>query len=146
MKQKKKKTSKKKEYEKEYELHPFIKNELSDIIKSHIDDILEICSEEETDMSKNNWNMLNDIIIDVYDKYNEVSEKYGNEINAVIKKSDGIRKRTTYTITNNVRETQRKHFINDLYKHMKEDSKCEDYYIYLIYMHICCLIDENSKD
>lgn len=125
----------------------FIQTYIYKEIRDNLDKITEICKKDECkkEMSLGSWKFFNKIIIDIsklatdYDKDKIVSNHFHLE----------PLQRVKYTITQLVREIERRTYILNLASNVKEDTEeNRDQNIhncYLIYQHIAIFIEENSK-
>ena len=142
---KKKITNTKKETKKEtvvIEYSPFIKTYLFEKISKNLPRIIEICKKYEgiEPMGVDEWKYFDKLILEI-SKIRSESESltYSNYI-----RFEPI-KRQKYTITQKVREMERKRFILEISSQIKEDDNDKNvHYCNLIFLHIAIMLEENG--
>ena len=140
-----KNTTKKKITKKEkvvIEYSPFIKTYLFEKISENLPRIIEICKQYEgiEPMGLDEWKYFDKLILEISKLRSESeSPTYSNYI-----RFEPI-KRQKYTITQKVREMERKRFILELSSQIKEDDKDMNvHYCNLIFLHIAIMLEENG--
>ena len=140
----KKKTTKK-ETKKEkvaIEYSPFIKTYLFEKISENLPRIIEICKKYEgiEPIGLDEWKYFDKLILEISKLRSESeSPTYSNYI-----RFEPI-KRQKYTITQKVREMERKRFILELSSQIKDDDKDMNvHYCNLIFLHIAIMLEENG--
>ena len=121
---------------------PFIKTCLFEKISENLPRIIEICKKYEgiEPMSLDEWKYFDKLILEI-SKIRSESESltYSNYI-----RFEPI-KRQKYTITQKVREMERKRFILELSSQIKDDDKDMNvHYCNLIFLHIAIMLEENG--
>ena len=141
---KKKTTTAKKETKKEkvaIEYSPFIKTYLFEKISENLPRIIEICKKYEgiEPMGLDEWKYFDKLILEISKLRSESeSPTYSNYI-----RFEPI-KRQKYTITQKVREMERKRFILELSSQIKDDKDMNVHYCNLIFLHIAIMLEENG--
>ena len=141
---KKKTTNTKKETKKDtvsIEYSPFIKTYLFEKISENLPRIIEICKQYEgiEPMGLDEWKYFDKLILEISKLRSESeSPTYSNYI-----RFEPI-KRQKYTITQKVREMERKRFILELSSQIKDDKDMNVYYCNLIFLHIAIMLKENG--
>ena len=141
---KKKTTTKKKETKKDkvaIEYSPFIKTYLFEKISENLPRIIEICKKYEgiEPMGLDEWKYFDKLILEISKLRSESeSPTYSNYI-----RFEPI-KRQKYTITQKVREMERKRFILELSSQIKDDKDMNVHYCNLIFLHIAIMLEENG--
>ena len=143
------KTTKKKTTKKEtkkdtvaIEYSPFIKTYLFEKISTNLPRIVEICKKYEgiEPMGLDEWEYFDKLVLEI-SKIRSESESptYSNYI-----RFEPI-KRQKYTITQKVREMERKRYILELLSRITEDNKDMNvHYCNLIFLHIAIMLEENG--
>ena len=141
---KKKTTNTKKETKKEkvaIEYSPFIKTYIFEKISNNLPRIIEICKKYEgiEPIGLDEWKYFDKLILEI-SKIRSESESltYSNYI-----RFEPI-KRQKYTITQKVREMERKRFILELSSQIKDDKDMNVHYCNLIFLHIAIMLEENG--
>ena len=142
---KKKTTNTKKETKKDtvvIEYSPFIKTYLFEKISENLPRIIEICKKYEgiEPMGLDEWEFFDKLILEISKVRSESeSPTYSNYI-----RFEPI-KRQKYTITQKVREMERKRYILELSSRITEDNKDMNiHYCNLIFLHIAIMLEENG--
>ena len=137
----KKKTTTKKKDIVAIEYSPFIKTCLFEKISNNLPRIIEICKKYEgiEPMGLDEWKYFDKLILEI-SKIRSESESptYSNYI-----RFEPI-KRQKYTITQKVREMERKRFILELSSQIKDDKDMNVHYCNLIFLHIAIMLEENG--
>ena len=123
------------------EYSPFIKTYLFEKISENLPRIIEICKKYEgiEPMGLDEWKYFDKLILEI-SKMRSESESltYSNYI-----RFEPI-KRQKYTITQKVREMERKRFILELSSQIKDDKDMNVHYCNLIFLHIAIMLEENG--
>ena len=142
---KKKTTKAKKEKKKDtvaIEYSPFIKTCLFEKISKNLPRIIEICKKYEgiEPMGLDEWEFFDKLILEISKMRSEFEPPtYSNYI-----RFEPI-KRQKYTITQKVREMERKHYILEISSRITEDNKDMNiHYCNLIFLHIAIMLEENG--
>ena len=141
---KKKTTTAKKETKKEkvaIEYSPFIKTYIFEKISNNLPRIIEICKKYEgiEPIGLDEWKYFDKLILEISKLRSESeSPTYSNYI-----RFEPI-KRQKYTITQKVREMERKRFILELSSQIKDDKDMNVHYCNLIFLHIAIMLEENG--
>ena len=140
----KKKTTKK-ETKKEkvaIEYSPFIKTYLFEKISTNLPRIVEICKKYEgiEPMGSDEWEYFDKLVLEISKIRSESEPRtYSNYI-----RFEPIN-RQKYTITQKVREMERKRYILELSSRITEDNKDMNvHYCNLIFLHIAIMLEENG--
>lgn len=144
-KKKENETKKPKKAKVHYDFNPFIKNEIKTKILEHLNEIRDICKDYDKidEMSDELWQKSFDIVHEIYecDK-----EKYLSKYNMLTM----LRKRLKYTITEKVREMERRRHIHNWIVILDGNLELNDeeaiiYNCYLIFQHLDIMLKETSK-
>ena len=142
---KKKTTNTKKETKKDkvaIEYSPFIKTYLFEKISNNLPRIVEICKKYEgiEPMGLEEWEYFDKLILEISKMRSEFEPpNYSNYI-----RFEPIN-RQKYTITQKVREMERKRYILEISSQIKEDDKDKNiHYCNLIFLHIAIMLEENG--
>ena len=143
------KTTKKKTTKKEtkkdtvaIEYSPFIKTYLFEKISTNLPRIVEICKKYEgiEPMGLDEWEYFDKLVLEISKIRSESEPRtYSNYI-----RFEPIN-RQKYTITQKVREMERKRYILELLSRITEDNKDMNvHYCNLIFLHIAIMLEENG--
>ena len=138
----KKETKKEKKDTVVIEYSPFIKTYLFEKISENLPRIIDICKKYEgiEPMGLEEWEYFDKLILEISKMRSEFEPpNYSNYI-----RFEPIN-RQKYTITQKVREMERKRYILEISSQIKEDDKDKKvHYCNLIFLHIAIMLEENG--